>query len=69
MNPAKDLTGHVYGNLTVLARADKKATYHGAFWLCLCRCGKQKVISANNLKTSNSKSCGCLRQLNGKKRE
>ncbi len=72
MNPAIDLTGHVYGKLTVIARASpankRRTTQRHAFWLCRCVCGNEKVISANNLRTNNSKSCGCSKINNGRKK-
>jgi len=30
-------------------------------WLCKCDCGKQKEINSYNLRSGNTKSCGCLR--------
>lgn len=39
----------------------------GKDWLCKCDCGNEKVISYAHLKTSHSKSCGCLRKEFAKK--
>jgi hypothetical protein len=55
----KDLTGQVFGRLTVIS-------YHGkrkksTCWLCRCLCGKSKVVQASNLVQGTSQSCGCLR--------
>ena len=57
-----DLTGQQFGRLTVLHRAPKPEglTSSSAFWLCLCECGKEKVISGNVLRQGKAKSCGCL---------
>ena len=52
-----DLTGKVYGRLTVLRYSHSK---HGAYWECICTCGKKKIASANCLRTGGTKSCGCL---------
>ncbi len=33
-------------------------------WLCRCDCGVERIVAGNNLKSGNTKSCGCLnRQL------
>lgn len=70
-NPVIDLTGHVYGLLTVVSRGErpKRHSHRCAFWLCRCACGVEKVISGNNLRTKNSKSCGCLRKQNGRMKD
>lgn len=31
-------------------------------WLCLCNCGKEKIIRGSSLKNETTKSCGCLRE-------
>jgi hypothetical protein len=59
-----DLTGRVYGQLTVIVLADKKTKRRGAMWLCGCSCGKTKVVGGNNLQSGNTKSCGCTRYIN-----
>ena len=49
--------GNKYARLTVVERApnkDKKA-----MWLCLCDCGKSKVVSGTHLRTGHVSSCGC----------
>ena len=54
-----DLTGMRFGKLTVLSfsHADKSGK---AMWLCQCDCGNKKIIASGNLRSGNSKSCGCL---------
>jgi hypothetical protein len=63
----KDLTGTVFGRLTVLKLertedrqwARQKATVR--FYLCRCNCGKEKVIAGPSLtKDQRIRSCGCL---------
>ena len=53
-----DLTGQVFGRLTVTRRAPsiKKQT----MWYCKCVCGNEIVAQAQNLKTKHTRSCGCL---------
>lgn len=58
----KDLTGKCFGRLTVLAishftYSGRSKTYH---YICSCSCGKEKTVSASNLRSKNTTSCGCL---------
>lgn len=53
----EDLTGKVFGLLTVIEQA-KRTT--GTRWLCKCECGNFKVFFAANIKRGLSRSCGCL---------
>ena len=58
MSNVIDLTGQVFGRLTVLKRegSDK----HGkAMWLCQCSCCNQKVINGASLRRGLTVSCGC----------
>jgi len=34
-------------------------------WLCLCDCGKEKIVLYGNLKRGNTKSCGCFKIKHG----
>lgn len=56
-----DLTGKVFGRLTVLARAprDKRS---GTRWVCRCSCTEAAdlEVRANSLVSGATKSCGCL---------
>ena len=57
-----DLTGQVYERLTVIKRVDDYISPSGSHqvqWLCKCKCGKEVIVTGNNLKNGNSKSCGC----------
>ncbi len=58
-----DLTGRVFGRLTVLgfARSIERAsgTYR-LMWTCLCECGSTKEVQGSSLCSGNTKSCGCL---------
>ena len=58
----KDLQGQKFGQLLVLGKMESKKTPSGqykAMWLCRCECGKEKIITAQNLKNGHTKSCGC----------
>jgi hypothetical protein len=53
----KDRTGHVYGMLRVLSRAEN--TKDGkARWRCICSCGAEIIAQSDNLQTGRTRSCG-----------
>ncbi len=54
----RDLTGLVFGRLTVLRLSDKPAK--GAVWVCSCSCGGGKEVRSGFLNAGLVKSCGCL---------
>lgn len=56
-----DLTGQNFGRWTVLKR-DNTIHKNDVYWICECSCDKHtiKSVSTSNLKTENSRSCGCL---------
>ena len=55
----QDLTGQVFGRLTVVERGDNDSTGH-ARWNCVCECGSRRLVQRGSLKSGTSKSCGCL---------
>lgn len=55
-----DLTGKIFGKLTVLAATDMRSNKGNQIWKCQCDCGNIAYISTNHLQTGNTKSCGCL---------
>lgn len=55
-----DLTGQRFGRLTVIEKSEKQK--NKTMWLCECDCGKQKKVSAENLKIGKTRSCGCYRR-------
>lgn len=59
----KDLTGQVFGRLTVLELDHKEPKKQGGttiYWRCRCSCGKFTIVSRSNLERGKAKSCGCL---------
>lgn len=59
----KDLTGRVFGRLTVLEFEEYRFVEEGhqsAYWRCKCECGKIVIIRAYSLTRGNTRSCGCL---------
>jgi hypothetical protein len=57
---AVDLRPFTYGRLHPLERAGRNG-FGDAMWLCACECGETRIVSARNLRTGNTRSCGCLR--------
>lgn len=55
----KDLTDKIFGKLMVIKRVENDR-FGNNRWLCLCDCGKFKIISSTNLTRNKIKSCGCL---------
>ena len=66
-----DLTGQVYGLLTVIEKAPSYKTKGGnivSCWRCKCQCGNEVVVKTNSLRTGNTNSCGCYRKEKLKKK-
>ena len=59
-----DLSSQRFGMLVVQRHAGRDATGKTQ-WLCLCDCGATRPVTALNLKSGNTKSCGCLRNRRG----
>lgn len=59
MRQITDLTGKKFNKLTVISYAERLKGERTK-WLCLCDCGKQKIVISNHLVTGGTKSCGCL---------
>jgi 5-methylcytosine-specific restriction endonuclease McrA len=59
-----DLTDQRFGLLTALYSNGKDSTGKTT-WLCQCDCGNKKSITLLNLRSKNSKSCGCKKHLSG----
>ena len=53
----EDLSGQRFGILTVISYAGKDDN-NKTNWLCVCACGRKKVIRATSLKSGASASCG-----------
>lgn len=60
-----DLTGHVYGQLTVEAFAGiqrvGKVGQSQRMWRCSCSCGQKTTVSVTDLRSGHTRSCGCLK--------
>lgn len=55
---AVDRTGHFFGKLIVTERAGSDRRGRATWW-CQCECGTVVVVSASNLRSGNTTSCGC----------
>jgi hypothetical protein len=58
-----NLTGQKFGHLTAISRAKDIVNGKGkrkTAWLCECLCGNKKIIATSELRSGDSKSCGCL---------
>lgn len=55
-----DLTGQKFNRLEVVKRAISNTTFNKPKWVCFCDCGKAIEVSGLNLRSGNTKSCGCL---------
>lgn len=56
-----DETGNKYGKLTVLYQYGWMENKREALWTCQCECGGTAVVQGGNLRTGNTKSCGCIK--------
>lgn len=59
MGTLVDLSGQVFGKLTVVARAGGGGKGKAASWTCRCECGQTTVASRSNLRNGRTASCGC----------
>lgn len=57
-----DLTGNVYGRLTVLGDVGKRTGKGRVLWHCLCECGRITFVRGDHLKNEEIRSCGCLNE-------
>lgn len=61
MGKKLDLSNKLFGRLTAVSEhgytsGNKKRI----LWLCKCACGKDSVVTSENLRSGNTQSCGCL---------
>lgn len=59
---SKDRSGERYGFLTILNRADMRASHQShSYWKCVCDCGTVvNAIRLTKLSSGSTKSCGCF---------
>lgn len=59
MAESKNMTGLLFGRLTVQTRAG--SIRERSAWLCRCICGSERIVTGLDLRRGTVKSCGCLR--------
>jgi hypothetical protein len=60
MKKVKDITGIVFNGISAIARSGFDST-NKTTWECVCHCGKTFITTGLNLKSGNTKSCGCYK--------
>lgn len=55
----KDITGQVFGELTVLFRIENEQS-GSSRWLCQCSCGNLLCARGTSLRSGHTCSCGCV---------
>ena len=61
-----DLTGQIFGKLTVVDRAEN-GNRNRVRWNCHCECGGKTIARSYSLQTGHTQSCNCLmRETNSK---
>lgn len=57
-----DLTGQVFGRLTVIERNTENDKSNKPAWVCQCSCGQRVIIGGGHLRSGHTQSCGCLQK-------
>lgn len=65
----QDLTGLVFGRLTVLCEYEVNKKTQNATWLCECICGNFTMVPTSLLNNKAVRSCGCLQKDEMAKRQ
>jgi hypothetical protein len=55
----QELIGQQFERLLVISAAGRDK-WGKSLWLCRCNCGVERIVEGTNLKSGNTKSCGCL---------
>ncbi len=57
-----DITGQVFGRLTVLHMAVERGRHGNVLWACQCLCGTIIAVNSKYLRGGGTQSCGCRRR-------
>ena len=57
---ADNLKGMRFGRLVVMKRVGTSLNDRHSIWRCKCDCGKKTDVRSCDLKSGNTKSCGCM---------
>lgn len=66
-----DLTGQRFGLLIATSRADSRIRPNGkkrTYWSCVCDCGRITIAGTSELRIGQTRSCGCFRLAETKRR-
>ena len=55
----KNITGQIFGRLTVLETIPRYKSQE-VYCKCICECGSEIMVRKNDLISGNTKSCGCI---------
>ena len=66
MSKKIEMKGQKFGKLTALKEVGAKNRC--ITWKCQCDCGKKTIVAGISLRNGNTKSCGCLKIEESKKR-
>lgn len=58
-----ELTGERFSKLLVVEYSYSRNGK--AYWKCVCQCGKEVIVEGFSLRSGHTKSCGCLRKIDG----
>lgn len=63
-----DLSGQKFTRLLVIKDSGERSLSKKVLWNCLCDCGNICKVKGDNLRTGNTRSCGCLQKEEARKR-
>jgi len=68
MRKLKDLVGQRFGRLHPIKYLGTQSMWGGrhGVWLCVCDCGGASKVASKQLKSGQTKSCGCLKRECGR---
>lgn len=59
MSKKLDLTGQIFGKITVINfNEEKSKEKRRTYWNCICECGNKCIIQTQDLRSGHTKSCG-----------
>jgi len=59
--------GDKYGNWTIYSDKEMRDKINRRIFLCVCVCGKKKLLRLDSVRRGNSTSCGCVSRANASK--
>jgi len=56
-----DMSGQKFNRLLVTTLSEERTKSGGLMWNCICDCGNSVRVSAHDIRSEHTKSCGCLK--------